>query len=112
MSEASTADRRHFTSAQKVAILKEHLVEGKPVSAVCAGHQVNPNRFYQWQQQFFERAQGVFDQKPDRPSARDQRRLTELEAKLRRKDEVLAELLEEHVALKKKGSSGFPVGRR
>ncbi len=96
--------RRNFSGAQKLAILREHLIEQVAISAVCDKHGIQPTVFYGWQKKLFEEGAVVFDQ-PRAKSARQQsaeaRRIEVLEAKARRKDEVLAELMEEHVALKK-----------
>ncbi|MBW1925366.1 MAG: transposase, partial [Deltaproteobacteria bacterium] len=34
--------RRNYTAEQKVAILKEHLVEGKPLSDLCDAYDLHP----------------------------------------------------------------------
>ena len=39
-------------AGQKVAILREHLVEQMPVSEVCEKHQIHPTVFYQWQERY------------------------------------------------------------
>jgi transposase-like protein len=44
-----------------VAILREHLLEGKPVSKVCQQHQLQPTVFYAWQKTFFENARRLQD---------------------------------------------------
>lgn len=93
--------RRNFTGEEKVAILRRHLVEHVAVSALCEELGLQPTQFYQWQKQFFEQGAVAFERqgKPRHDVA--QERIAALEAKLRRKDEVLGELMEEHVALKK-----------
>ncbi len=98
--------RRHLTGQEKVAILRRHLVDHVPVSDLCEEHGIHPTLFYRWQKDWFEQGAVVFD--APRGRARNGRsqdaaaqRITALEAKLRRKDEVLSELMEEHVALKK-----------
>ncbi|GJQ27694.1 MAG: hypothetical protein HBSAPP02_27260 [Phycisphaerae bacterium] len=96
--------RRNFTGAEKMAILREHLIEQAPVSEVCEKHGIQPTVFYQWQKKLFEEGAAVFEQpraKSSRQQSAEARRIEALEAKVRRKDEVLAELMEEHVALKK-----------
>ena len=99
----SIAKRKQYTSEQKVAIIKEHLVGKKPVSDLCEHYGVAVNMFYRWQEEFFLRSAGVFDQQRVRPAAerRMQKRVEDLEDRLRRKHEVLSELMEEHIALKK-----------
>jgi transposase-like protein len=82
-------------------MLKLHLVERTPVSDICDRHGIQPTQFYTWQKQFFENAPAVFERKNGSTSATHQRTIEALQAKLQRKNEVLAELLEEHVQLKK-----------
>jgi transposase len=98
-------ERRQFTSTEKVAILREHLLEGVAVSTVCERHKLRPTLFYRWQQQFFENGAAAFETPKGRPGRKaddaQARRIEALEAKLQTKNEVLAELVEEHVALKK-----------
>ena len=100
-------ERRNFSGTEKMAILREHLIERVPISEVCEKHGVQPTLFYTWQKKLFEEGAAVFEsgqggraRSGGRP-APEQRRIEVLEAKLRNKDEVLAELMSEHVALKK-----------
>lgn len=97
-------ERRNFSGAEKIAILREHLIEKAPISEVCEKHGVQPTLFYAWQKKLFEEGAAVFEQpraKSPRQQAAEQHRIEALEAKIRNKDEVLAELMSEHVALKK-----------
>ena len=96
--------RRHFSSEQKVAFLRLHLLEKKPVSDICEEHHRSVNLFYLWQKQFFENGTAAFDNSGKRHQADEtakERQIAALEAKLQRKHEVLSELMEEHVQLKK-----------
>lgn len=96
--------RRHFTPEQKVALLRLHLLEKKPVSDICQENNLSVNLFYLWQKQFFENGTAAFENSGKRrkgaQDAKD-RLIASLQDKLQRKNEVLAELLEEHVQLKK-----------
>jgi transposase len=95
-------ERKNYTAEEKVAILKRHLVEKVPVSDLCDELGLNPTVFYGWQKQLFENAAAAFQgkRKGSRPSVEAQK-LQKLEAKLAQKNEVLAELMQEHVQLKK-----------
>lgn len=95
-------ERRHFSPQDKVKILREHFLEKKPISEVCQKHQIQPTLFYLWQKTFFENGAAAFERsaKPRHSSAQE-RKLEKLESKLQRKDEVMAELLTEHIMLKK-----------
>ncbi len=97
-----TRKRKNYTPEGKVAILRRHLVEKVPVSDLCDELGLNPTVFYGWQKQFFENGAAAFQRKRkgSRPSPETQK-LEKLEAKLTQKNEVLAELMQEHVQLKK-----------
>jgi transposase len=57
--------------------------------------------FYRWQKEFFEKGAAAF-QAQERPrQVEEKQKRIELEKKVQTKDEVLAELMAEHVALKK-----------
>jgi transposase len=96
--------RRHFSPEQKVALLRQHLVEKVPVSEVCEQHGIAVNLFYLWQKTFFENGTAAFtaqDKRRKHDADAKDRAIAALEDKLRRKHEVLSELMEEHVQLKK-----------
>lgn len=96
-------ERRHFTAQQKVALVKRHLLEGVAVSDLCDEAQITPTQFYQWQKQLFEGAAAAFEKKPGKPAGPSpvERRVAHLEQRLASKNEVIAELTEECVRLKK-----------
>ena len=95
--------RRNFSPEQKGNILREHLIERVPVSDVCDKHQIQPTLFYQWQKTFFEKGSAAFEagRSPSRVVGHQERKLLALESKLAMRSEALAELMEEHVRLKK-----------
>ena len=99
---SNSRERRHFTPQQKVAIVKAHLVDGVPISDLCDRHHIQPAQFYLWQKQLFENGATAFERKTKGagPSP-DQRKIEALQAKLLTKNEVIAELMEENVLLKK-----------
>ena len=57
--------------------------------------------FYRWQKEFFENGAAAFQQRARPNHQAEQERIEYLEKKIQRKDEVLAELMGEHIALKK-----------
>jgi transposase len=95
--------RRHFSAQEKAAIVKRHLVEGIAISALCDEFHINPTQLYQWQRQLFEHAHLAFDNGRKSKAVEDhrQKKIEQLEAKLARKNEVMAELMEAHTLLKK-----------
>jgi transposase-like protein len=93
--------RRKFTARDKVLILKRHLLEKAAVSDLCEEYGIQPTVFYRWQKQFFENGESAFERSSRKKSDAETQRIEFLEAKLKKKNEVLSELMEEHVALKK-----------
>ena len=94
-------ERKHYTAEEKVAILLRHLVEQVPVSELCDKLGLQPTVFYRWQKEFFENGAVAFQRKARANQGAEQERIDYLEKKIQTKDEVLAELMAEHVALKK-----------
>lgn len=93
--------RLNRSGAEKVAILKRHLVDRIPVSDLCDEYKLNPTVFYRWQKEFFEHGAAAFDRQKSRQKKQEEAKVQALEQKLQRKNEVLSELMEEHVKLKK-----------
>jgi transposase-like protein len=97
--------RRHFTTEQKVALLKRHLVDKVPVSDLCNEEELQPSLFYTWQRQLFENLAAAFTTPASEgPSKREKElvaKTKELEVKLAKKDNVIAEISAEYVQLKK-----------
>ena len=93
--------RKHYTPVEKVALLRRHLIDRVPVSDLCDEHQLSPTLFYAWQKQFFENGPVAFERKNAAPESQNLRLISALRDKLQRKNEVVAELMEEHIKLKK-----------
>jgi transposase-like protein len=98
----SKQQRRRFSAQEKVKILRLYLLEDKAVSALCEEHGIRPSLFYTWQKQFFEHGARAFNGgRPERAESQLQKQVQALEQRLQRKHEVLSELLEEHLRLRK-----------
>ena len=93
--------KKFHTPEQKVAILKKHLLEGVPLSELCDQYGLHPSLFYRWQRAFFEMGHLVFQQSKDSGTSKLEKKVSKLEQKLTQKNEVLSELMEEHIKLKK-----------
>ena len=98
-----TKERRKHSAEDKVLILKRHLVERVAVSDLCDEYGLNPNVFYRWQKEFFENGAAAFEKKRNGsvPAAKEREKIARLEARLAHKDEVIAEIMADHVRLKK-----------
>lgn len=81
-----------------------HLLEHVAVSDLCDELGLAPTAFCRWQKEFFEHGAAAFErtskgQKRQKKQVSQQaRKMEALEAKLATKNEVLSELMEEHVS--------------
>jgi transposase-like protein len=97
--------RKRCTAEEKIRILREILEDGQPVSTVADKHSIHPTNIFNWKKQLFEGGVQLFEAKrPDISAKAGDRKIAALEEKLRQKDEVIAELAEENLGLKKKSS--------
>ena len=98
----SKRTRRRHTPEQKATLVRQHVVDKKPVSEICGTAQIQPSVFYKWERDLLAAAPSVFAGR--RAPSREQEleaKITALEAKLARKDAIIAEVSEEYVKLKK-----------
>lgn len=93
--------RPNVTAQEKVSILREVLIERQSVSEVCERHHLQPSQFYTWQKQLFENGAAAFGRDAASDQARAQEQIRVLQARLADKDEVIADISQEYVRLKK-----------
>ena len=97
--------RKHFSSTEKLRLLRLHLLEKEPISQICQKHYISPNVFYRWQQQLFDNGEAALARSNKGHESRTikalERKNKELFLKLTRKDEVISEIMEAHIELKK-----------
>jgi len=96
--------RRHYTAQQKAETVRRHLADKVPVSDLAEELQVQPSLIHLWVKHVLDHAAACFESaKGGRRRAEEVKdeRISHLEAKLAKKNEVVAELMEAHVQLKK-----------
>ena len=95
--------RKRYTAEDKIMILREVLEDGNSVSQVSEKYELSPNNIFKWRKQLFEDGINTFQIKRiDISNKAEERKVSALEEKIKQKDEVIAELAEELLALKKK----------
>lgn len=96
--------RRRFSPDQKAQIVRRHLSGKEPISNLADEFGLQPSQIHNWVKLVLDQAEKAFQAGPGRPP-RDERvkdkKIEHLQAKLVQKNEVIAELMEEHVQLKK-----------
>jgi transposase-like protein len=98
---ALAGKRRRFSGADKVRILRRHLIDKVPVSDLCDEKGIHPTLLYKWQKEFFEYGAAAFERGNGTKERRLEKENKALKVKIAHKDEVIAEIMESHVALKK-----------
>lgn len=94
--------RKKVGSQTKAEALQRHILKKVPVSQICEELGVQPSAFYLWQKELFARAPELFDKKPGRKKHEGtEKKVQILEEKLAKRDEALAELMQEYISLKK-----------
>jgi transposase len=95
--------RRRFGTERKATILKRYLVDKVPISDLCDEYGIKPNQIYTWQKILFESAEDAFERSGNRggKSSGQDEKIARLELKLRQKNEVISELMEENLRAKK-----------
>jgi transposase-like protein len=100
--------RKHLTPEQKVIILRELLENQVPISQLAEKYQLHVNDIYRWKKQLFEGAAVVLKSKAGQPkqSTVQERIIEQLQKKLKQRDEVISEIVQENIELKKNLNGG------
>ena len=98
--------RRQFTSEEKADAIKRYALGGESISSICDDLELSPNMFYRWQKELFDHASAAFEVKGrgrrgDGRARKLEQKIERLENKLSHKDNVIAEITEDYVKLKK-----------
>ena len=93
--------RRQFSAERKAAILREHLIDRVSVADLCDKHKLQPTVFYRWQKEMFENLPELFERRSGSQAKALARQNESLKAKVACKDEVIAEIMADFIAVKK-----------
>jgi transposase len=93
--------RKTYAPDEKVGIIRRHLLDGAAIADLCDEYGLHPTVYYRWQKEFFAGGAAAFAKESDRQISGLRERLADAEAQLARKNEVLAEVMEEYVRCKK-----------
>ena len=93
--------RRKISSSKKMLIIRELLENQVSISELAEKHSVTIQDIYRWKKQLFESTE-IFDRKTRSKELPLEKKSKELNEKLRQKDSVISELVEENIELRKK----------
>ena len=100
----SKRTRRSFPPEIKAAMVRRHMMDKVPVSDLCDEYSIQPSLFYQWQNLAIGNLEKAFHpskKTEDNRSRKLEQKIQKLETKIATKDNVIAEISGEYVALKK-----------
>jgi transposase len=94
----SQENRRTWTAAEKLRIVMSGIQKGVEVADLCRQEGISATQYYGWKKQLLSSAKRVFEdgRRKKRPGE-DARK----EAKIRRMEQVIAEITAENLELKK-----------
>lgn len=93
--------RQKYSGEEKVKILRRHLVDHVPVSDLCDEYGFHPTVFYRWQKTFFENGAASFEKQDGGKIRKLAAKISAQAERIAQKDEVIAEIMQSHIALKK-----------
>ena len=97
----------HYTAEGKVKILREHLENQVSISELSERYRIHPNMLYKWKKELFEGALETFSKKHKKLNNQQDSKTKALEEKLKKKDSLIAEIIEENIQLKKNTLGGI-----
>ena len=86
----------------KARVVIRTLQDHVEVSTICAELKIHPAVFYQWRKQFLDSASLVFARTDKAQERQTKQLIAELELRIQKIDNVIAELMEEYTNLKKR----------
>jgi len=95
------SEKKRYTSEQKIIILRELLENNTPISQVAEKFKVHVNDIYNWKKKLFENAASIFESKSSGVNSAAEKKIDNLEEKLKKKQDAINWLLSENIELKK-----------
>lgn len=100
MSAKNGKSRRRLSAAEKLKILEEARAPQTTVAEVLRRHQLDATTFYRWEREAKAGMLEALGEKPRTPDAQA-REIAHLRAELEKKSRIIAEVVEENLALKR-----------
>ena len=109
-SKEPSESRRRWTAEQKATIVRRHL-QGASLADLADETGATPGQISQWRKQALEGLIEVFERSGTRQDAARAKELAAKEGRIHELQEVVAELSEEVLKLKKAGGASFGATR-
>ena len=93
---------KRMSGKEKIFIMRELLENNMQLGELAEKYHLHPNLIYNWKKILFEKGEMIFEDRRERTSAKAEEKLSRLEQKLRDKDSLISEIVEDNIRLKKK----------
>ncbi|MEW6507882.1 MAG: transposase [Bacteroidota bacterium] len=93
--------RKRMNAKEKIMILRELLENKVQIGELSEKYGIHPNVIYNWKKTPFEKCEQLFDDKREKSSGKTEEKIHRLETKLKDKDSLIIELVEDNIRLKK-----------
>jgi transposase len=107
MSSTIETTRTYLSAEQKLTAVREHLLEQRPISDICAKYGCSPSNYYTWQSKVLNETTDILEIKRRAKSVESEQlreamnKIQTLEQKLAQRDGAIAELVQDNIRLKK-----------
>ncbi len=93
--------KRRMNAAEKMMVLRELLENKVPIGELAQKYGLHPNVIYNWKKILFEKGEELFSEQREKKSSKAEEKILRLEAKLKDKDALISEIVEDNIRLKK-----------
>ena len=93
--------RKRFSSKEKMMILRELLENKVQIGELSEKYHIHPNVIYNWKKILFEKVENPFDDKREKTNNKSEEKITRLESKLKDRNSLISEILEDNIRIKK-----------
>jgi len=93
--------RGRMSAKEKMMILRELLENKVQIGELSEKYHIHPNVIYNWKKILFEKGETLFEDKKEKINNKAEEKISRLEAKLKDKDSLISEIVEDNIRLKK-----------
>lgn len=93
--------RKRMNAQEKMMILRELLENKIQIGELAEKYKIHSNVIYNWKKILFEKGELLFENKIEKSASKTQEKIARLETKLKEKDSLISEIVEDNIRLKK-----------
>ena len=98
---AKPEERKRMSAKEKMMILRELLDNKVQIGELSEKYHLHPNVIYNWKKILFEKGEHLFEDKREKTNSKAEEKISRLEAKLKVRNDLISEIMEDNIRLKK-----------